>query len=178
MIIDLRTLPEETRISEILDANWWSSDGPEDSILGLDRPLKVTVHVSKVGDKYLLDGEISGGARVRCDRCLEAYHWELESSFHVYLQVRPTGPDEAELELLEEDMEVECINGETVDLDAIIREQVYLTLPMKNICREDCPGLCPICGANLNEGPCRCKKDSGHPAFSKLKFLKTKGESG
>jgi uncharacterized protein len=94
------------------------------------------------------------------------------------LQVRPTAPDEAELELLEEDMEVEFIHGETVDLDAIIREQVYLALPMKNVCREDCAGLCPVCGANLNEGPCSCKKDSGHPAFSKLKFLKIKGETG
>jgi uncharacterized protein len=175
MIIDLRTLPEEARFSEVLDETWWSPEGPEDPILGLDKPLKVSVQVSKVGDKYLLDGRLSGGAQLRCDRCLEAYHWDFEMPFQVSLLVRPTGPDEAELELLEEDMEIEFISGETVDLDAIIREQVYLALPMKNICREDCLGLCPTCGANLNQGSCRCKKDSGHPAFSKLKFLKIKG---
>jgi uncharacterized protein len=178
MIIDLRTLPEESWITETLDENWWSPDGPEDTMLSLDRPLKVNVHVYKVGDKYLLDGDISGRARVRCDRCLEPYHWELKSSFHVSLLVRSTTPHEAELELLEQDMEVEFINGETVDLNAILREQVYLALPMKNLCREDCLGLCPLCGANLNEGPCRCRKDSGHPAFSKLKSMKIKGESG
>jgi uncharacterized protein len=178
MIIDLRTLPEEARFSEVFEETWWSPEGPEDPILSLDRPLKVNVQVSQVGDKYLLDGHISGGARVRCDRCLEAYHWELETTFQVSLLVHPSGPDEAELELLEEDMEVEFINGQTLDLDAVIREQVYLALPMKNICREDCLGLCPTCGANLNAGPCRCEKDSGHPAFSKLKFLKIKGDSG
>ena len=178
MIIDLRTIPEESRVSEVLDEDWWSKGGQDNTILTVDTPLRVSVQVSKVGDKYVLNGDISGGVQVICDRCLEAYHRDLESTFHLSLVVHATGPDEAELELLEEDMEVDFIDGETIDLDAIIREQVFLALPMKNICSESCLGLCPVCGANLNEGPCSCKKESGHLAFSKLKNLKIEGESG
>jgi len=178
MIIDLRTITQESRVSEVLDEDWWSKGVQDDTILSLDKPLRISVQVSKVADKYVLNGDISGGLQVTCDRCLGAYHWDLESTFHMSLVVHGTGPDEVELELLEEDMEVDFIDRETIDLDAIIREQVFLALPMKNICRESCLGLCPVCGANLNEGPCSCKKESGHPAFSKLKNLKIEGESG
>lgn len=178
MIIDLRTIAEESRVSEVLDDDWWFNGVQDDTILSLDTPLRVSVQVSKVGDKYVLNGVIYGGLQVTCDRCLEAYHWDLKSTFHLSLVVHAAGPDEAELELLDEDMEVDFIDRETIDLDAIIREQVFLALPMKNICRESCLGLCPVCGANLNEGPCGCKKESGHPAFSKLTNLKIEGESG
>ena len=171
MIIDLRTLPEEARFSEVLEETWWTPEGPEDPILSLDRPLKVNVQVSQVGDKYLLDGHISGGVRIRCDRCLEPYHWELETTFQVSLLVHPSGADEAELELLEEDMEVEFINGETVELDAVIREQVYLALPMKNICREDCLGLCPTCGANRNREVCGCPPPEEDSPFASLRDI-------
>jgi uncharacterized protein len=70
-------------------------------------------------------------------------------------------------------MEVDFIKGDTIDLSDIVREQVYLSLPMRSICKESCRGLCPVCGANLNESSCLCRKPEGHPAFSKLRL---KGE--
>jgi uncharacterized protein len=84
--------------------------------------------------------------------------------------------DEEDLELLDEEMEVDFIKGETIDLDDVIREQIYLSVPMKCVCKTTCRGLCPQCGANLNVAPCSCKSESGHPAFSKLEKLKVQGE--
>ncbi|MGD2124970.1 MAG: DUF177 domain-containing protein [Desulfobacteraceae bacterium] len=176
MIIDLRTIPEETRISEVLKEEWWCPDGHEDQVLGFETPLQVDLKVSRVGDKYVLNGKISGGVQIRCDRCLEPFHWDLESTFNVYLALPPPGTGQTDVELLEEDMEVDFIRGEMIELDEILREQIYLSLPIKCICVESCLGLCSVCGANLNEGYCRCERESGHPAFSKLKNLKIKGE--
>jgi uncharacterized protein len=57
----------------------------------------------------------------------------------------------------------------------MIKEQVFLSLPMKSICKEECLGLCPICGDDLNQGPCRCRQGKTNPAFSKLESLKLEG---
>jgi uncharacterized protein len=173
MIIDLQTITEETEFSEVLEEGWWQPGPRDDQILGLDAPLRVTVKVSKAVDKFLIRGTLRGGIRIRCDRCLEPFHREIQSQFHVYLGVPREGADQEEIQLLDEDMEVDFIKGDTIDLDDIVREQIYLTLPMRAICVESCRGLCPACGANLNEGPCLCRKTEGPPAFSKLKL---KGE--
>ena len=77
---------------------------------------------------------------------------------------------------MEEDMEVDFIRGEEIDLDEIIRENMYLSLPIKLLCREECLGLCSNCGRNLNNGDCHCRQEQGHPGFSKLKGIKIKGE--
>jgi len=173
MIIDLQAITEEMEFSEVLQEGWWQLRNGDDQILGLDAPLRVRAKVSKAVDKFLVQGTIRGGIRVRCDRCLEPYHRDLESLFHVYLVAPGKGADGEEIELLDEDMEVDFIKGDTIDLSDIIREQIYLSLPMKSICKESCRGLCSVCGANLNESSCLCGNAEGHPAFSKLSL---KGE--
>ncbi len=175
MRIDLSKLPDDAEVSEVYEPEWWHSDEEGEQVLGLDGPLTVRVRIHRAGNKYLLDGEMKGGTVVRCDRCLEPYHFDLDAGFHLYLlATSPPQKGEKEIELLDEDMEVEFIEGEEVDLDRIIREQVFLSLPMKSVCGESCHGLCPICGTNLNSGLCVCRKETAHPAFQKLRDLKTK----
>ena len=84
--------------------------------------------------------------------------------------------DRDETELAEEDMEVDFVKGEEIDLADMLREQIYLSLPVKLICHSDCRGICPKCGINLNTGQCRCRQELGHPGFAKLKNLKIQGE--
>ena len=176
MIIDLQAVTEETHVHEVLDQDWWRATDPNQQVMGFGCPLQVDVKVSKVADKFLVDGTLAGAVKVRCDRCLEAFDLKLKSNFNVYLVVRPSGPLEEDVELLDEDMEVEFLKGETMDLDDIVREQIYLSVPMKCVCKSDCRGLCPQCGANLNIAPCSCKSGLGHAAFSKLENLKLQGE--
>lgn len=176
MIIDLQAVADETHVHEMLDQGWWKVTDPSQQVLGLEGPLQVEVKVSKAADKFLVEGTLEGKVRIRCDRCLEAFGMELKSAFNVYLVVRPSGRFEEDLELLEEDMEVEFLDGETIDLDHVIREQIYLSVPMKCLCRSDCRGLCSQCGANLNVAPCSCKSGLRHAAFSKLENLKLQGE--
>ena len=173
MLIDLQAITEETEFSEVLDEGWWQPGDEQDQVLGLDAPLRVRAKVSKVGDKFFVHGTIRGGIRIRCDRCLEPFHRKLAADFHVYLVFQREGADQGEIELLDDDMEVDFIKGDRLDLGDVVREQIYLSLPMSSICNEHCRGLCPVCGANLNERSCLCNKAEGPPAFSKLRL---KGE--
>jgi uncharacterized protein len=173
MIVDLRTISNGPRYVDLaFEPGWWHGDEHYDQILGLDGPLESRIAISKAGTKYVLEGHLKGVLRVRCDRCIEPYHYDLESSFRLFLALAPAGADESELELSEEDLSVDFVVGDEINLDEIVKEQVYLSLPMKTVCREECAGLCPICGANLNEEACECHREMGHPGFQKLKKAK------
>jgi len=176
MIIDLKTITHEPRHFQFtLTPDWWKRESEEDQILGFDVPLDVRMTVYKAGEKFVLEGSLTGRFRMRCDRCLDAYLRDFSSDFRTFLSLPPSETED-EVELLAEDLLVDFVVGDEVDLGEIVKEQIILALPMKSLCREDCPGLCPICGANLNIKPCGCKRNTGHPAFSKLKNLRIKGE--
>jgi DUF177 domain-containing protein len=159
-----------------MDRDWWEADGLDGSMVDLASPLKVRVLVSASGGKYLLDGHLSGEVVLQCDRCLEHYGYVLDTGFHVALVARQSDNGRVEVELLDEDLAVEPVDGFVIDLGEFAWEQVLLALPMKSLCRHDCAGLCPACGYNLNRGPCQCTAKTGHPGFSKLKQLKIKGD--
>lgn len=173
MLIDLQTISEATEFHEVLEEGWWQPAAGDDQVLGLDGPLRLKVKVSRAADKFLVQGMIRGAIRIRCDRCLEPFHKDVETEFHVYLVAPRGGADQEEIELLDEDMEVDFVKGDAVDLGDMVREQIYLSLPMQSICKETCRGLCPECGANLNETSCSCRRAESPSAFSKLRL---KGE--
>jgi uncharacterized protein len=177
MIIDLRSILQESQdFLFVLEEDWWRPEGPSDPVLGMGRPLTVKITIEKAGDKYILDGELEGNILARCDRCLESYSHDIKTSFHLFMALQNPETDEAEVELLEDEIEVDFIDGEEIDLNNIVREQIYLSLPMKSLCSERCLGLCPRCGINLNMEKCQCRSKGGHPGFLKLRNLKIEGE--
>ena len=147
-----------------------------DPVIGMGSPLLVKIRIDKAGDKYIFDGELEGNILALCDRCLEPYNHDLKTSFHLFLALQHSETGEADIELMEEEMEVDIVKGEEIDLNDVVREQIYLSLPMKSLCTEGCLGLCPHCGKNLNKGICQCKVEKGHPGLLKLKTLKIEGE--
>ncbi len=78
---------------------------------------------------------------------------------------------EEERELEEEDLAVSFYRDDKIDLNQMIWEQVYLALPMKPLCKDDCRGLCPQCGTNLNLSQCNCERDFVDPRLAALKSL-------
>jgi uncharacterized protein len=178
MIVDLRKIPAGPQdFAFTMDEKWWRSERPNDQVLGLSSPMEVKINLYWAGDKIVLNGELDGSIEVQCDRCLESFHRELKTRFRAFLALPPPDAENADIELIDEAMEVDFIRGEEIDLDDIIREQIYLALPMKCLCDKDCSGLCPECGGNLNRGECKCSRESVHPAFAKLKNLKIKGDN-
>ena len=177
MIINLRSLPPgQKRYHFVLGEDWLQSDGPEGPIVGQKGPIEVAVTLRETGDKYALEGTVSGSLFVVCDRCLEPYLFDLRTSFCVFLSIIQHQEGRTEIELFEEDMEVDFIQGEMIELDDIVQEQIHLAIPMKCLCHEGCLGLCAVCGKNRNEDSCKCQDYTGHPEFLKLQKLNLKGD--
>ncbi len=109
-------------------------------------------------DSVHVRGHVSARLGLECGRCLERYPLAVDQELDLfYLPHRP-GSDEAEdeVELSDRDMVVAFYEGERLDLGQVLREQFLLAQPMKKLCREDCRGLCPACGANRNSAACGC----------------------
>ena len=178
MIVDLRSILHFPRHFDLtLDEDWWRGEGEYDQIMGLDGPLVAYLTISEAGGtKYLLDGRLVGRLRIGCDRCLEPFLYDLDGDFRLFLAPGPVDTAQSEAELLKDDLSADFITGGQIDLDEIVREQIYLSLPMKFLCQEDCSGLCPGCGTNLNKTRCECQQEKGHPGFSKLKEMKIEGD--
>jgi uncharacterized protein len=105
-------------------------------------------------------GRLSARVGLQCGRCLEDFAFAMEQDLDLfYLPHRAEeeeSEEEDEVELADRDMVVAYYHGERLDLGEMIREQLFLGLPMKRLCREQCAGLCPTCGANRNARPCAC----------------------
>lgn len=117
-------------------------------------------------------GEIETVVTLPCGRCLEAYVLPLDLRFSLIYTTAPEGPMRRESRVDEESITLTHYDGVQVDLDALLREQIYLGLPLKPLCRPDCLGLCPRCGTNFNHGTCACPKErDDDPRFLALKKL-------
>lgn len=174
MIISTKDLLRGPRHFDFaFDSDWWRDRDPNGQILGLDGPLNVQMTISKEESNFAVEGHLSGGIKLGCDRCLDLYSHELQLEFRLFLSFPPQDPVQNEIELSEGDMSVRFITGDKIDIDDIVLEQVYLSMPIKFLCSEGCHGLCPMCGTNLNRGKCGCLKENGHPAFLQLKQLET-----
>jgi uncharacterized protein len=156
MRIDLTNIPSEgKKLNLRLTPDWWKSDLDEDRLMGLEAPLSASIKLYPAGKKIAVEGSLSTRLVLRCDRCLEPYGWDLSTDFRIYLSISPF-KGELDIELSEDDLSLDFINGEFLDPDQILREQIILNVPMKTLCRKDCKGLCPVCGCNLNMTRCSC----------------------
>ena len=130
----------------------------------------------KVIQDIRLKGKLDTSIEVACARCLEPVVHEVKRSFE--LLYRPLGCDAGHEELSVTDAEAEIgyYQGKGLLLEDTLREQVLLAVPLKTVCREECKGLCPQCGKNLNEGACSCAPSAGDPRWSALKEIRDKLE--
>lgn len=105
-----------------------------------------------------LQGRLAVAVETSCERCLEPAHFDLDRDFD--LQYRQDDGEETaggEHTFEAEDADVAFFEGNGIELDEVIREQLLLAIPMQRLCREDCRGLCPVCGQNRNTGVCECR---------------------
>jgi uncharacterized protein len=121
-----------------------------------------------------IKGKLSTTLEMGCARCLEPVIQELKRDFD--LLYRPQGADKGrdEISVTDAEAEISYYEGEGILLDDVIREQVLLAAPLKLICREDCKGLCPHCGKNLNQEPCSCATGQEEPRWAALKEIRGK----
>ena len=119
-----------------------------------------------------LRGHLSTGLELQCARCLESVAQNVKRDFE--LLYRPLGADAGrdELSVTDAEAEIGYYQGEGILLEDVLREQVLLALPLKVTCREDCKGLCPHCGRNLNQEQCSCETPVEDPRWAALKNIR------
>jgi uncharacterized protein len=146
-------------------------------------PVRMSGTITPMDQEYLLDGELSWSGELACSRCVSPYAFSEAIPLHLRLRKRPAAPGKPEkIRAAEaEDQEIEVDPGEVdvVSFDEpvlpfgeIAREQVLMALPMKPLCREDCRGLCPTCGEDMNVTECGCAGQAADPRWEALRLLK------
>jgi uncharacterized protein len=151
--------PDGLDVAQKLQSTWLNE------ILGADAPFAATgpgslnLHLSRAGDVVYLCGRLDIQVSAKCARCLEAVELGMDVPLEVALFPRGDEPEAAiDGEISTDDMGVALYDNMEINLAGVIRDEIYLELPMSALCSEDCAGLCTHCGVNLNADPCQCPK--------------------
>jgi len=124
-----------------------------------------------------LAGELQTGLELPCARCLEPVMQDVNRKFDLLYRPQGTDAGQEELSVTAAEAEIGYYRGEGLLLEDVLREQVLLSAPYRVLCREDCQGLCPVCGKNRNAELCACTQPTGDPRWAALKEIRGKMES-
>jgi uncharacterized protein len=145
---------------------------PLDPRVRLTGPAAITGKIRLSGNEVFVNGHIDTRAQVECDRCLQSIEAPVTADFALEYITGSEYESSQVAELTEAEMSVSVFDGEAIDVDEIVKEQVLLTVPTRMLCREYCKGICPECGIDRNMGECSCVGDNVDPRWAALKNLK------
>ena len=169
--LDITDIPATGREFSFSDLDLWKGPIAEfdlpHRVEGTEKPLEARFTVLPERRGVLLRGHLEGVVVTPCDRCAEDARVVVNSNFELYEDLPLEGETSLEPGLLRR-------RGKVLELDvaALLWEQFLLALPVKPLCTEDCPGLCPRCGKSLRDGPCGCAPDDGDPRLAVFKTVK------
>ena len=173
--INVVTIPEEglnVVLSE--DGAWFKECFPDSEMLDFTlRKVDINCLITKTAGTIFIKGKLSAIIDICCSRCLEETKLPLGADFS-YTLIPAKAENKEDLELKEEELEISHYQGDFIDLTPIICEQIILQIPIKALCSEDCKGLCPHCGSNLNASACNCHLDFVDNRMAVLKNFKVK----
>ncbi|MCZ6727479.1 MAG: DUF177 domain-containing protein [Acidobacteria bacterium] len=121
---------------------------------------------------YRFQARLQYGQTLACSRCLKPHEVEVESRLDLIVLVQPPEPTSGEIQLEASELGVLAIESDILDTEPILLEQLALNIPMSALCRPDCAGLCPYCGADRNEQPDCCDGQEIDPRWQALNDLK------
>jgi uncharacterized protein len=171
MIINLYDISEHLSIKGTLDGSKYQA--PEENTVSFLSPVGYDLILTRSGQNVWVRGPVEAKLALVCDRCLEDFTYTVRANLDIELVPKESAPDAPEVELKSEELDQYYFEGEDIDLDPYVYEEVMLNIPIKSLCNESCKGMCPVCGKNLNLAECRCDKTGTGTLGEKLKtFLK------
>jgi uncharacterized protein len=148
------------------------------SIEALDReplleisPVLLEGEISRIEKGFTLEALLSYSGRLECSRCLAGYPFETREDFTLLLTKR-VAPSGDETPLQSEELDEYFYDDPVISVAPISEERIQMAVPMKPLCREECRGLCPMCGEDLNVTECGCAAESVDPRWEALRLLK------
>ena len=134
-------------------------------------PVCLDFDIHKDKSKFRLVGAVTTELELACSRCLDTYRLPVSVPFDLRYLPASSASTETEAQVEADDLGTSYYRDDEIDLNELIREQFYLALPMKPLCRDDCRGLCAQCGTNLNTSTCDCSPVWEDPRLAALKGL-------
>ena len=139
--------------------------------LRLVQPPEVSGEVRRADRRAHVKGRVVAGVQVECDRCLAWIELPVDSRFKLEYVTQEDYLAQQADELTEDDLDLTVFDGEVVDIDALVTEEILLTVPDHILCKDDCKGICPRCGADRNSVDCGCETAEVDPRWAGLKEL-------
>jgi uncharacterized protein len=152
--------------------------GPETDAYRIAEPVHLVFDIYKDKAQFRLVGSVKTRLELPCSRCLEPFSWPVNAEFDLRYQPHSHNTGEGEREVEEDDLTTAFYESDEIDLGQLMQEQLYLALPMKPLCSDDCKGLCPTCGTNLNRGACDCSNQWVDPRLAALRDIQTERGKG
>lgn len=125
------------------------------------KPVTLDGDVVIVENVIRLEGKVTTELGLSCSRCLTSFNYDIDFQIHENFSNNPENKDD----------EIIFIDSDIIDITEIIKNNIILSLPIKKLCKDDCKGLCQVCGSNLNISSCNCNDDTVDPRLAKLKDL-------
>ena len=168
MLLDVAKIREPHKRIDRTDEP--SAYGAEEDYRIVD-PVHLVADVRKDHEKVRITGRVTTTLELACSRCLEGFRVPMDPSFDLLFLPASAEPHANEQEVEDDDLGTSYYRDGVIDLADVVREQLFLALPMKPLCQEACKGLCPECGTNLNAGACDCTHRWDDPRLAPLKAL-------
>jgi uncharacterized protein len=176
MLLELNKIPADgARIDRTYPAAAFTR-GADDEFR-VAAPVSLHIKVVKDKQRYRLAGQLVTTLELCCGRCVENFALPVDVAFDLAYAPHTVNTGEGEVEIEEDDLTTAYYRDDVIDLADLMREQFYLVLPMKPLCTEECRGLCPMCGTNLNRSSCQCVAEWDDPRLAPLKSLRGKLQS-
>lgn len=139
--------------------------------VSISQPPVLSGEIRQKGAGLRVTGSVSGSIRVECDRCLKPVEVPVDSKFDVEYVTAEDYQAQQALELTEADLNLSIFDGEGLEIDELVAEELLLAVPDHVICSEDCKGMCAACGVDKNSIDCDCETREVDPRWSGLKKL-------
>ena len=149
---------------------------PGELVLEYDRvrllyPPTVSGEIRQAGRRAHVSGRVSARVELECDRCMKPVELPVDSAFRLeYVTPRDYEAQQA-VELTEDDLDLSTFDGEAIDVDELVTEELLLAVPDHVLCNESCKGICATCGADRNSADCGCESQQVDPRWAGLKEL-------
>jgi len=144
--------------------------GEDGEPLVATQPVNYDLGFSRLGSTVTIAGHLDAVVEAACGRCAERFEVPVARDFEAVFVTADTGETDRAAELDARDLDLDYYEGGAIDGLRLLAEQIFLELPMKLLCAEDCKGLCIQCGANLNRTDCDCEAEVD-PRWASLKGL-------
>ena len=122
-------------------------------------PVLFTGHIYRSNDDIRVDGNVKTRIQMNCGRCLDDFAFDIDNNFEIYYRPYPSGTSSHAPKDQEKDLGILHYRNGVIDLGMAVRDTIILELPIKRLCREDCLGLCLVCGGNRNHTNCHCQQE-------------------